>query len=211
MKRVLSLLTNTLLAGLLAILPLWLTVQSLAWLFHFLDAKAGSWTAWVTGGKTYPGAGVLATLVVVLVVGVLVRTVGADRVGRAVDGIVKRIPGVGQIYGTIRSLLDPLSHPESRPFREAVWVDVAPGLRCMGFVTSSPFAEAPGEPPRVNVYLPMSHPYVGYVLTIEPDRLRPCEAAFDEVVSYHFSCGSALPKDYRNAPPPEPGSPARKD
>ena len=118
---------------------------------------------------------------------------------RARRFVVKRIPGVGQIYGTIRSLLDPLSHPESRPFREAVWVDVAPGLRCMGFVTSSPFAEAPGEPPRVNVYLPMSHPYVGYVLTIEPDRLRPCEAGFEEVVSYHFSCGSALPKGYKGS------------
>lgn len=81
----------------------------------------------------------------------------------------------------------------------------------MGFITSAPFEERPGDAKRVNVYLPMSHPYVGYVATVDPEALRPCPAAFEEVVSYHFSCGSAQPKAYREpgaAGPSDAGSPS---
>lgn len=187
---------NTFLAGLLAILPLYLTIRALTWLFGYLDASAGNWIALVAGRRIV-GAGVFVTLAVVFIVGLLVRSIGADRFSRVVDRIFTRVPGVGQLYSTIRSLLDPLAHPETRPFRDAVWVEVGPGMRVLGFVTSSQFEEAPGEEKRVNVYLPMSHPYVGYVVTLEPEKLRPADVAFEEVVSYHFSCGSALPRSYK--------------
>lgn len=200
MNKHLRALGSTFLTGLLAILPLYLTIRALTWLFTFLDASTGNWIAIVTGYEI-PGAGVAATLAVVFVAGLVVRSVGADRFSRMLDRIVKRVPGVGQLYSTIRSLLDPLAHAETRPFREAVWVDVGQGMRCLGFVTSSPFEENRGEDKRVNVYLPMSHPYVGYVVTLEPDKLRPADAAFEEVVTYHFSCGSALPRTYKDKTP----------
>jgi len=189
---------NIFLTGLLAMLPLYLTVKALVAVFHFVDTGAGTWLE-LLGLQRFPGAGILTTLLLIFVVGALVTQIGVSRFGAALESVVQRIPGVGRLYGTIRTLLDPLTHPESRPFRDAVWVEVGEGMRVMGFVTSAPFEEIPGEPARVNVYLPMSHPYVGYVVTVTPDRLRPCPAVFEEVISYHFSCGSAQIRAYRDA------------
>jgi uncharacterized membrane protein len=182
---------RTLLTGLLAILPLYLTVRALSALFYFVDEGASRWVARVLRREPYVGTGVLVTVLVVFLVGLFVQTIGVARFGSAIDAIVKKIPGVGRVYGTIRMLLDPLSNPESRPFRDACWIEVGEGMRVMGFITSPPFHETPDGEARVNVYLPMSHPYVGYVVTVPADRVRPCPAAFDEVVSYHLSCGSA--------------------
>jgi uncharacterized membrane protein len=197
MKKLIRFVGNTSIAGLLAILPLFLTVRAVAWLIGFLDSSFGTWVKVATGHE-FPGAGTAAAFGLILGIGTIVRTVGADRFLEFLDGLVLKIPGIGRVYATIRQLLDPLSHPESRPFRDAVWVELGNGMRVLGFVTSSPFQERPEEGKRVNVYLPMSHPYVGYVVTLDPEKLRPATAAFDEVVSYHFSCGSALPRGYRD-------------
>ena len=180
-----------LLTGVLAILPLSLTVWAVGWVFRFVDERTRQWVKLVLKREPYPGTGVLATVGVVLFIGLLVQTIGAARFGAAIDSIVKKIPGVGRVYGTIRLLLDPFSSPESRPFRDACWIDVGEGMRVMGFITSPPFHENHQGEARVNVFLPMCHPYLGYVITVPVDRVRPCPAAFDEVISYHLSFGSA--------------------
>lgn len=199
MKSALRSVGNVFLTGLLAILPLYLTFVALHALFQLVDKSAGQWVTMITGYE-FPGAGVVATLLIVMFIGILVSRIGLARFGAVTEGLFNRVPGLGRIYRSLRSLLDPLADPATRPFREAVWVDLGGELRTMGFVTSPLFRESAGAAEQVSVYLPMSHPYVGYVVTLPAASLRPCPATFEEAVSYHLSCGSALPQHYRALP-----------
>lgn len=199
MQRLLRRVGNIFVTGLLAILPLYLTVVAVQALFNLVDASVGRWVALVTGYQG-PGAGVAATILVVFLLGLVVSRIGLVQFGSMMVRIANRVPGLGRLYRTISAFLDPLARPETRPFREAVWVDLAEGIEVLGFLTSPPYRESAEGVEKVNVYLPMSHPYVGYVISVPASRTRRAAVAFDEVISFHFSCGSALPGRFRWSP-----------
>jgi uncharacterized membrane protein len=196
MQRLLRRVGNIFVTGLLAILPLYLTVVAVQALFNLVDASVGRWVGLVTGHQL-PGAGVAATILVVFFLGLVVSRIGLVQFGSMMVRIANRVPGLGRLYRTISAFLDPLARPETRPFREAVWVDFAGGLEVLGFLTSPPYRDTGEGDEKVNVYLPMSHPYVGYVISVPAGRTRRAAVAFEEVISYHISCGSALPGRFR--------------
>jgi uncharacterized membrane protein len=70
--RLLSSVGEILLAGLLALLPLYLTIQVLVWIFGFVDEKVGALVE-LAVGRHIPGTGLVLTLALVLLVGLLTR------------------------------------------------------------------------------------------------------------------------------------------
>jgi uncharacterized membrane protein len=184
---------EVLLAGLLSLLPVYLTIQVLVWTFGFVDHSFGKVFEPIFG-RHIPGSGVVATVMLVFCVGVLTRWWLTQRVIDAVEASVLRVPGLGQLYKAIKRLLDPLTRKEDRPFKEAVWVPISDELMALGFITSSEVdvADEDGEG-RVSVYLPSCHPYFGMVALAKRKDLKPAPVHLDEAVSYEFSFGAATP------------------
>ncbi len=190
--KVLGWIGEVLLAGLLTLLPIYLTIQVLVWTFGFVDHSFGQVFEPIFG-RHVPGSGIVATVLLVLCMGLLTRWWLTQRVIDAVEASVLRLPGLGQLYKAIKRLLDPLTRKEDRPFKEAVWVPISDELVALGFITSSEADVGEGDEGRVSVYLPSCHPYFGMVALAKRGDLRPAPVQLDEAVSYEFSFGAALP------------------
>jgi uncharacterized membrane protein len=191
--RVLSALGEILLAGLLALLPIWLTIQVLVWVFGFADHQIGALIEPLLG-RHIPGLGVLITLGLILIVGLLTKWWVTERIIAWAESVTLRIPGLGHLYKAIKRLLDPLTRKEDRPFREAVWVPLSDKVQTLGFITSGSLdtGKDDGEE-RVSVFLPTCHPYYGLVTVAKRSKLRAAPVKLDEAISYEFSFGAATP------------------
>jgi uncharacterized membrane protein len=191
--KVLSWMGEVLLAGLLALLPVYLTIQVLVWVFGFVDKTVGGVFEPLLG-RHVPGLGIVTTVLVVFVVGVLTKWWLTQRVIQLIESLTLRVPGLGQLYRAIKRLLDPLTRKEDRPFREAVWVNVGDNMKALGFITSGEVDTADEDGgTRVSVFLPSCHPYFGMVTLAKREDLKPAPVQLDEAVSYEFSFGAATP------------------
>lgn len=191
--KVLSWMGEVLLAGLLALLPIYLTIQVLVWVFGFVDKTVGGIFEPIFG-RHIPGSGIVTTVMLVFVVGVLTKWWLTQRVIQLIENLTLRVPGLGQLYRAIKRLLDPLTRKEDRPFREAVWVNVGDNMKALGFITSGEVDTADDDGgTRVSVFLPSCHPYFGMVTLAKREDLTPAPVQLDEAVSYEFSFGAATP------------------
>ena len=83
-----------------------------------------------------PGLGLLATLVLLLVVGSVATLVGQGPLARLWDRLLLRIPGVGIVYGSTKSLGEALLNQKEETFRKVVLVQWPhPGVWRVGFLT----------------------------------------------------------------------------
>ena len=195
--RLLYKLGEVLFAGLLVLLPIYLTIQVLWLVVGFIDTEVGEIVALILGEKI-PGTGIVVTFGLVLVAGLLTRWWLTQNLISWFESMVLRVPGLGQLYGAVKRLLDPLTRKEERPFREAVWVKVSDDLVALGFITSGELDTAePDGAGRVSVYLPSCHPYFGMVTLARREDLRPAPVQLDEAVSYEFAFGAATPPGIR--------------
>ena len=131
-------LRNYLVTGLLVLAPTVLTALVLYRLLNWMDNLLGRYLRFAAlDYRRIPGLGLVATLVVLLIVGFIASLVGAGPLSRLWDRMLTRIPGVGLVYGSTKSLGEAfLTQREGQAFRKVVLVQWPhPGMWRIGFVT----------------------------------------------------------------------------
>jgi uncharacterized membrane protein len=134
-----------LLAGLVVLAPTAITIWVFFRLLNWMDNLLGRYLKFnaILGGQRIPGLGILATVILLLVVGWLASWIGARSLGLAWDRILTRIPGVGILYSSTKSLGEALlSNRRHEAFRQVVLVQWPhPGMWRVGFLTGPPTAK----------------------------------------------------------------------
>jgi uncharacterized membrane protein len=158
-----------LLTGLLVIAPTAITLVVLYRLLNWVDNLLGRYLRFAAFDyHRIPGLGLLATLVILLIVGWVASWVASRPLLRMWDGMLQRIPGVGLVYGSTRSLGEAfLNNKNEQPFKQVVLVPwPSPGIWRVGFITGRPSPELRqqiGEDLEV-VFVPHSpNPASGFV------------------------------------------------
>lgn len=131
-------LRNYLVAGLLVLGPTAVTAFVLYRLLNWIDNLLGRYLRFAAFDyHRIPGLGILATLAVLLIVGFVASSVGAGPLARLWDRMLTRVPGVGLVYGSTKSLGEAfLTRREGQAFRKVVLVQWPhPGMWRVGFVT----------------------------------------------------------------------------
>ncbi len=131
-------LRNYLVAGVLVLAPTAVTIVVLYRLLNWIDNLLGRYLRFAAFDyHRIPGLGILATLVVLVIVGFAASRVGAGPLARLWDRMLTRIPGVGLVYGSTKSLGEAfLTQREGQAFRKVVLVQWPhPGMWRVGFVT----------------------------------------------------------------------------
>jgi uncharacterized membrane protein len=83
-----------------------------------------------------PGLGLLATLLLLVLVGSFATWLGAGPLSRLWDRLLMRIPGVGILYGSTKSLGEALINPKEQAFKRVVLVPWPhTGMWRLGFIT----------------------------------------------------------------------------
>ena len=175
---------NTILKGLVAILPLGLTVYVVYWLAVAGERLFSRAIKTIVPESFYwPGLGLLTGLVVLYFVGLAVNAYVVSRLLRVSDKLFARIPVVKTIYLAIRDFMRFFpSSGQGSDLQRVVLVPFGPG-KILGFVT----AES-GEMLRrsgnigetIAVYLPMSYMVGGYTIFLPRDLVEPTALSVEE-------------------------------
>lgn len=131
------------LTGLLVLAPSAVTVWVLIWLFNRVDNLLGRYLRFeFLDYRRVPGLGLLATLVLLVLVGWVASWIGARPLVRMWDMLLTRIPGIGIVYGSTKSLGEALLSAKEQAFRQVVLVPWPhPGMWRVGFITGRPGAD----------------------------------------------------------------------
>ncbi len=182
------------LTGLLILVPLGITFWVLTALFDFMDQSLlllpESWRpdAWL--GVHIPGLGLILTGLVIIVTGLLAANLIGQRLVQYWEGLVKRIPVVKSIYGSVKQVSDSLLSGSGMAFKKVLLVHYPhPDAWSLAFQTNVPeevAGQLDGE--YVAVFIPTTpSPVNGFYFYVRRDAVieldMSVDAAFKAIVS----------------------------
>lgn len=175
---------NTFLKGLVAILPVTLTVYLVYWLGSTAEAILSGPLRKLLPDDTYwPGLGLIVGFLVVLLVGVLVNAYVVRSLLRLGEELLARIPVVKTIFGAFKDITGFLpAAGRARDLKRVVLWRLGPA-QLLGFVTEEQvsarlFGSAAAG--LVAVYFPMSYQIGGYTLYLPMHELTETDLSVEE-------------------------------
>lgn len=192
-------LRRVLMRGLVAVLPLGLTVWLLWWLGTSTEAVLHRLiTLFIPEESYWWGLGILVGLAVLFAAGALVNAFVVRRMLATWERTLERIPVVKTLYGAIRDFVQFLpASGEKRDLKRVVAASFSGGL-AIGFVTRDDAGElghTAAFADLVPVYFPMSYQIGGYTLYLPRSQLQALdlsvEAAMRLVLTGGLSSGPA--------------------
>ena len=176
------------LRGLLVVAPITAIVAAVYWVFVELDT-------WINLepllNRRIPGAGIVATVVVITTIGFLASNFATRWIFAALEDLLEHTPLVKLVYSSIKDLVGAFVGEKKR-FHRPVLVALTPGsdVGTVGFVTREALA-AIGLPGHVAVYVPQAYNIGGNVIVVPKDRVTPLDAEPSAVMTFVVSGGVA--------------------
>ena len=205
-----------LVAGLLAWIPLAITLWVLLWLLGAVDGVF----AWVLTGtqvvlpqqaqptieqlRHVPGLSVVFVAAMLIISGIFVTNVFGQWWMHRWDRLMHRIPLVKSIYSSVKQVSDTLFSSSGQAFREAVLVQYPrQGSWTIAFVTGRPGGEVATHLPGdfISVYVPTTpNPTSGFFLMMPRQDVRVLDMSVDQALKYVISMGVVVPGAAAPAP-----------
>ncbi len=193
---------RTLLGGLVAILPLAVTLYVIIWLFGLLEGIVGGTLQAVLPERLYvPGMGIVLGLGLVFTVGLLVKVLLFRQILYLGERQLERIPMVKTVYAAMRDLFSYFSKSREHGMNQVVAMSVD-GNKIIGVVTRESFDDLPAniaDDGQVAVYFPMSYQLGGYTLMVPRDRLEPVDMRFEDAMKFILTGGVTATSDAPSA------------
>lgn len=186
-------------AGLLVIAPTAITFWVLIRLLNWVDNLLGRYLRFeALDYHRIPGLGLVATVLLLIIVGFVATLVGQGPLARLWDRLLLRIPGVGIVYGSTKSLGEAFLNQKEQAFRKVVLLQwpMAHVWR-VGFVTGRPspaIKERLGEDVEV-VFVPHTpNPASGFVHYVPRKDLVYLDWTVEEGLKVVVSGGVVQPE-----------------
>lgn len=190
-----------LITGLLIWIPLVITIWVLKLVVDTLDQTllllppALRTEGWL--GMHIPGLGVLLTVVIVLVTGVLAANFIGERLVRIWNELIHRIPFVSSIHSSVKQVSDTLFSSGGQAFRKALLVQwPREGMWTIGFLTGTAGGDVANhlQGDFLSVYVPTTpNPTGGYFVIIARKDVIELEMSVDQALTYIISMGVVAP------------------
>ena len=192
MKR----LKKYLIAGLMVIIPLFLTIYLLVFVFQLLDGFLGnSLNAYIAArlGFPIPGLGLILSLILVLMAGFLATRYAGKKLIKLFDNWLGTLPLIKNIYPGLKELVEFLLAQKQLNFKKVVLVEYpSKGIWSVGFLTNDNHAKINallGEE-MVSVYVPNTPgPIGGYVIFVPKDKVKFPDISVSEAFKIIVSGG----------------------
>ena len=190
-------LRNWFIAGLLVIFPLAVTVVVLLWLFRSLDHVLGP--IFVNNGIDFPGLGLVAGILVILIAGAMASNVLGRRVVHAFDRVMLRVPLARTIYSATKQLSDSLFAQDRLALKKAVLFEwPGKGLYTVGFVTGESRGELQGliKERVINVFVMTTpNPTTGFLCLVPESQVMPLDMSIEDALKLVVSGGIVTPQE----------------
>jgi len=189
------------LAGLAVTVPIGLTLYILIFLIGMMDGLLTVMPAKLHPdallGFHVPGLGILVTLFLILVCGLMAQSIVGRRIVRLSEGMLDRIPVVRSIHSAIKKIVDSMFMYRSRSFRKVVLVEFPRrGAYTVAFVTGTPGDEIQAKTGKKcqSVYVPTTpNPTSGYFIVFPEEDLIQLDMTVEEAFTLVISGGIVNP------------------
>ncbi|MYE90575.1 DUF502 domain-containing protein [Candidatus Poribacteria bacterium] len=193
---------STLITGILTLIPLGVTFFVLKFLFTTIDGwlkpVMSPILSQVLEERYHIGMGVLATILIVYLVGLIVSNFLGQKLLGAGERILTKIPLVREVYAPVKQVVQmALMTSSSSKFSRAVAVKT-PGstIRVIGFVTGE-FHEEGNPVPVSSVFVPTSpNPTTGVLLFCDPEIIYETNMKVETAMKMLISGGIVAPDDF---------------
>ena len=187
--------------GFFVTVPLVVSVVAIVWVVQFADGMTTGLGERVIG-RHVPGLGLIATAVVILVIGTIATNVFGRRVLMRGESMLLQVPLFRTIYAPVKQLISAFSPDNEFGFKRVVMVDTSDRGAVLGFLTKEfTIDRGQGPEPRLAVYVPTNHLYLGDILICRPDQAVFPDLSVQEGIRVFLTGGMALPPHLRSEPP----------
>ena len=177
------------LQGLLYIAPLGLTLIILYNLLKFVDGLLQPYFRQFFN-FTVPGAGLVAILILVTILGYMGQTIIAKPIKATIGRMIEKTPFLKLIYSSIKDLFSGFVG-EKRKFNQPVLVRVntISNLEKLGFLTQSDVSNIGVEGEKAAVYFPHSYNFSGELFIVPTEHIKKIDGSSSEVMKFIVSGG----------------------
>jgi uncharacterized membrane protein len=191
-----------LLSGLLVWLPIWVTILVIKFLVDILDNTLlllpEAYRPDSLIGFHIPGIGVVITLLVIFITGVIAANFIGKRVVELWDAIIGRIPLVRTVYSGVKQVAQTLFTPGGQSFRKVFLIEYPrKDVWTIAFQTADATTEiltAVGEKKMVSLYVPTTpNPTSGFLLMLPKDKVIELNMSVDQALKFVISLGVVQP------------------
>jgi uncharacterized membrane protein len=189
--------------GLLVLVPLAITAWVLNIIISTLDQSLlfvpEQYQPRTLFGFDIPGLGAVLTLAIIFLTGLLTNNLVGNFLLRQWEKLLKRIPVVNSLYGSVKQVSDTLFSSSGNAFRKAVLVPYPhENSHTIGFLTGVPGGDVKtylsGD--FVSVYVPTTpNPTSGFFLMMERSRVQELDMSVDAALKYIVSMGVVAPDE----------------
>jgi uncharacterized membrane protein len=191
-----GLIRNRFISGLLIIVPLVISYQVIIFLFTKLDSILNPIVSKYTGYQV-PGLGIAVTVLVILLVGFVARSVIGSRLIRVWENFLVKVPVVRTVYGPAKQLLEAFTASSDKSFKRVALVEYPrKGVWIVGFLAQDVDLSSGGIDGEFRaVFIPSTPtPFTGFMAMIPKNDIRPLEMQVEEAVKFLVSGGVACPQ-----------------
>lgn len=192
-----------LIAGLLVWIPLWATVVVIRFVVELLDKTVSllpkAYQPMSLIGFNIPGSGVILTLGVLLVSGMVATNFLGERLVALGEFIVKRIPLVGSIYQAVKQVMQTLFSSNSQAFRKVLMIEYPrKGIWSIAFQTAEANSLAVKQDDigqKIAVFIPTTpNPTSGFLMLVDKKEVVELDISIDDALKLIISLGVMQPK-----------------
>ena len=181
-------------SGLIALIPLTITVAVLSWLLTWLDSFAEPVIRGLLGLDTrIPGLGILLMLAVIYLAGFVASNVVGKRVITWFENQIMRLPVARRVYHTVKKLLDSFTTAGENQAWKTVLVEYP---RRDAWMIAFIAGEIPIENDReemVSVFVPNTpNPAAGRVVIVPRRDVIPVDLPVEDALEFVVSGGTAF-------------------
>lgn len=192
-----------LITGLLVLVPLVITIWVLRALINMMDQSLlllpMAWRPDTWLGVHVPGFGVILTLLIVLITGVVATNFFGKRIILFWESLLARVPVVKSIYYSVKQVSDTLFSDSGNAFRKVLLVRYPhPQAWAVAFQTGTPAAEVSrlADNDLVSVFIPTApSPVNGFFFFVPKRDTIELDMSVDDALKYIISMGVVVPSE----------------
>ena len=200
-------LRNYLIGGLLVWIPIMVTVWVVRFLARILDQSLlllpPPWRPEALFGMYVPGLGVILSLLLLLLTGVVVKNLFGGRMVGGLESLVRRIPVIGPVYSGAKTFSETVLTDQGSSFKQVVMVEFPrKGVFSIGFITSEDLEEVQAKTAQdvTCVFVPTTpNPTTGFIILVPRNEVVRLDMTVDDAFKMLLTLGVVVPK-WRNKP-----------
>ncbi len=186
-------------AGLIVWVPIIITFVVIRFIIRLLDRTLSLLPAQYQPDQLFgihiPGLGLIFTLLILLLTGLLVTNFIGHRLVNAWEKLLSRIPLIRSIHAAVKQVLHAILQPQSKSFRKVLLVEYPrKGLWSVAFQTSERFNISHIKSDTITIFIPTTpNPTSGFLMLIAKEDAIELDISVEEALRMVISLGVVMP------------------